>query len=174
MADNNSIQTMENRHEQQMNQFIWALRKCITAESFSEAFMEFIRQAEENSKTHLSNGLRNPYGFDEKNKLSDITQFHQHFGQGAASKTPYVNWWVVSIYYVVDIRSFVLGIEENRYAELSKMKPLRIKRIGNKKVNVAVFYEIGKDSLNCYELYERFMSVCEEVVRLTPRLYIED
>lgn len=45
-------------------------------------------------------------------------------------------------------------------------KPSRYDQIGNKKVNTAVFYSATKNSVNYGELYECFMSVCEEVMKL--------
>ena len=68
-----------------------------------------------------------------------------------------MNWWVVSIYYIIDSGNIVMGIEEDRYPHLKKMqtKPLRYEQIGNKKTNVAVFYSAAKDDVNYGELYYR-------------------
>ena len=61
-----------------------------------------------------------------------------------------------------------MGIEEDRYIHLEEMsiKPLRFEQIGNKKVNTAVFYSSNKSGVNYGELYEKFINVCEEVMRL--------
>lgn len=62
-----------------------------------------------------------------------------------------------------------MGIEEKRYPHLCKMKPLGFKQIGNKKETVAVFYETLKDRVDYSELYERFISVAEEIMTLGLR-----
>ena len=79
-----------------------------------------------------------------------------------------MNWWVVSIYYIIDSGNIVVGIEEDRYPHLKEMnnKPLRYEQIGNKKTNVAVFYAAAKDNVNYGVLYESFITVCEEVMQL--------
>ena len=62
----------------------------------------------------------------------------------------------------------MMGIEETRYPHLKEMqiKPLRYAQIGNKKVDVAIFYSATKSSINYSELREGLMNVCEEVMRL--------
>ena len=82
--------------------------------------------------------------------------------------TPYMNWWVVSIYYLPENGNIIMGIEEDRYPHLKEIqiKPLRYDQIGNKKVNTAVFYATHKTYVNYGELYEKFLQVCEEVMRL--------
>ena len=92
-----------------------------------------MKQAEENSVTGKSNGSRTPEGFVKMK--DDGADFVQHFGQSAASKTPYMNWWILSIYYLVDSGNIVMGIEEERYHHLNEMKiqPSRRERIGRKK-----------------------------------------
>lgn len=141
------------------------LRQNVTPEKFEATFKVFLEQAEKNAVSGKSHGGRTPYGF-EKNTYFDGANFVYHYGQGAASKTPYVNWWVLSIYYVVDKGSIVMGIEERRYPHLNKMKPLRYKQIGNKNEDVAVFYETSRDSIDYATLYDRFISVAEEVMAL--------
>lgn len=61
-----------------------------------------------------------------------------------------------------------MGIEEDRYPHLKeiKIKPLRYSRIGNKKIDTAVFYSTTKESIDYGELHENFINVCEEVMRL--------
>lgn len=61
-----------------------------------------------------------------------------------------------------------MGIEEDRYPHLKEIqiKLLRYDQIGNKKVNTAVFYATHKTYVNYGELYEKFLQVCEEVMRL--------
>ena len=150
--------------EERKTERISELCRYVTAGSFEKAYIRFIEQADENAITKRSGGSRIPYGFSDKNEF-DGARFTQHFGQGAASKTPYMSWWVISVYYIGGKR-IVIGIEENRYPRLDRMKPLRYERIGNKKENIAVFYETDKDNANYGELYERFISVCEEVMSL--------
>ena len=140
------------------------LRQNVTPEKFEAAFTVFLEQAEKNAISGKSHGGRTPYGF-EKNTYFDGANFVYHYGQGAASKTPYINWWVLSVYYIVEKGSIVMGIEEKRYPHLNQMKPLRYKQIGNKRENVAVFYETLKDRIDYAVLYERFISA-EEIMAL--------
>lgn len=141
------------------------LRKNVTPEKFRIAYQSFMAQADENAKTKKGKGSRTPFGY-ENNREFDGAKLSQHFGQGAPSKTPYLNWWVVSIYYLPDSGKIVMGIEEDRYAHIGEMKPLRFLQIGNKSTHVAVFYITTLDELNYSELYEKFISVSEEVMRL--------
>ena len=46
------------------------------------------------------------------------------------------------------------------------MKPLKYEQFGNRKASIAVFYESAKAEINYAELYERFIDVSEEVMRL--------
>lgn len=46
------------------------------------------------------------------------------------------------------------------------IKPLRYAHVGNKKEQIAVFYSTTKSSIDFVELYENFLNVCEEVMRL--------
>lgn len=143
------------------------LSQVFTKEKFESAFKAFLIQADENYVTKKSFGGRTPYGFSERPNL-DGAEIVIHYGQGAASKTPYLNWWVVSIYYLPDSGNIIMGIEEKRYPYLNKMdiKPERFERIGAKKEDVAVFYATTKDGINYIDLYNKFMDVCEEVIRL--------
>ena len=143
------------------------LRKNVTAESFKSAFLAFMEQADKNAITGKSEGKKTPYGFSA-NSGFDGAVFHQHFGQGAASKTPYVNWWAVSIYYIPETGGIYLGIEKDRYHALDRIrtKLLAFKKIGKKAMDVAVFYETTKKTVNYEELHECFLNVCEEVMRL--------
>lgn len=140
----------------------------LTAELFEKIYTRFIEQAEENAITKKAYGCRTPYGitFSGENKLIDGGTFSQHFGQGAASKTPYINWHVVSIYYIVESSRIVLGIEEDRYPYLKRMKPIKSEQIGNKKTKVSVFYESTKESVDFGSLYECFIRVSEEVMKI--------
>ncbi len=141
------------------------LRRFVTAEKFKIAYTEFLSQADENVKTKKAKGSRTPFGF-ENNREFDGAKLSQHFGQGAPSKTPYLNWWVVSVYYIPENGKIVMGIEEDRYPHIGKMKPLRFLQIGNKSTHVAVFYSSDKDSMDYNELHAKFISVAEEVMRL--------
>ena len=144
------------------------LRQNITPEKFEAAFKVFLEQAEKNAVSGKSHGGRTPYGFDN-NTYFDEADFVTHYGQGAASKTPYINWWVLSIYYVVDKGSIVMGIEERRYPHLERMKPIRFKQIGNKRENVAVFYETLRDRIDYATLHLKFITIAEEIMRLGLR-----
>lgn len=131
----------ENKHTSELS-------RVVNRESFASAYRKFMEQAEENSISQKSHGSRVPYGFSKQMILVDGGNFCQHFGQGTASKTPYMNWWVVSIYYLVDSGRIIIGIEEDRYPFVKQMKPVRYERIGNKKVDVAVFYSTSKSKMN--------------------------
>jgi hypothetical protein len=143
------------------------LSRIVTLDIFEKAYAAFIEQADENAISKKAHGSKIPYGFSKKPEC-DGACFKPQYGQGTSSAAPYMNWWVVSIYYIPDSGSIFIGIEENRYSHLREMKiePLRYERIGNKKVNTAVFYSTTKSSINYRELYEIFLNVCEEVMRL--------
>ena len=144
----------------------YVVRSIITEEAFQKAYSGFMLQAEKNAVSRKSEGSRIPLGFEYTNGKICGKNFTQHYGQGAASKTPYINWHVVSIYYIVESSSIILGIEATRYPYLNKMKPLRKSQIGNKKVDVAIFYETTKDKLEWEKLYREFIRVIEEVMAL--------
>lgn len=175
--DSNEIQKHEtaipvtvnysSREERKMNGQS-ALRRAVTVEKFKAAYTNFMIQADRNAVSLKGNGSRTPYGF-ETNRDFDGARISQHFGQGAASMTPYLNWWVVSIYYITSTRMIVMGIEEDRYPHINKMKPLRYERIGNKNTRVAVFYSTPKANINWEELQAAFIRVSEEVMRLGLR-----
>ena len=143
------------------------LSKVVTASAFEKAYTAFIEQADENAKSGKSNGKKIPFGFSER-PYCDGAHFMAHYGQGAASATPYMNWWAVSIYYLPANGNIVMGIEANRYPHLREMqiKPLRYEQIGKKKVSIAVFYSTNKSNVNYNELYDKFIDTCEEVMRL--------
>ena len=144
------------------------LRRFVTEDLFKTSYVKFMEQADKNVISKKSQGSKCPDGFSERNHF-DGADFVQHFGQGAASKTPYMNWWVVSIYYLPDSGNIIMGIEEDRYPYLKKMSPLRKTQIGNKKTDIAVFYSATKDSVNYGELHKRFIEVSEEVMSLGLR-----
>lgn len=143
------------------------LAKMVTLERFEKAFNAFSVQALENSKTHKANGKKVPFGFSKKVDV-DGAIFGLHYGQGGATKTPYMNWWVASIYFLPEKGEIVFGIEENRYPHLAEMsiKATACKKIGNKPEPVAIFYTATKDDLKIDELYEIFLNVCEEIMRV--------
>ena len=141
------------------------MRKNVSVKAFEKAYLKLLEQAKINAVTKKSEGSSVPYGFSANNFFDGAT-FSQHFGQGAASKTPYMNWWVVSIYYVVDNNTIVMGIEENRYPYLDKMSPIKYEKIGNKKIRIAVFYESDAESVDYEELYESFINTAETVMKL--------
>jgi hypothetical protein len=102
---------------------------------------------------------------DKGSKDVDGKTLSQHFGQGTASQTPYLSWYVVSIYYLVEDSTIIIGIEKNRYSHLPQMMPIRYGKFGRKE-EVAIFYEKAKDKLDYAELYEKFISISEEVLHL--------
>jgi hypothetical protein len=144
------------------------LSKVVTLEKFELAYSKFIAQAELNAKTQKSEGSKTPYGFNFAPKQNYICggAFSQHFGQGAASKTPYISWHVVSIYYVPEHQKVVLGIEESRYSHLKEMQPIKTETIGKKDRYIAVFYECPKGAIDYAELYNQFIGVATQVIEL--------
>ena len=141
------------------------LSKIITFEKFEKAYSSFIEQADKNVMTKKGEGSKTPFGFDGDNVINNWS-FSQHFGQGAASKAPYISWFVVSIYYVTDNAKVVVGIEKERYPHLDKMNPIKTEEFGKKDRYVAVFYECNKDNIDYEKLYEQFISVSEQVITL--------
>lgn len=143
------------------------LSKTVSAAAFERAYKAFMEQAEKNAISGKAQGSKVPFGFSEKPEC-DGAHFKPQYGQGAPSAAPYMNWWVVSIYYLPKSGNILMGIEEDRYPHLKEIqiKPLRYDQIGNKKVNTAVFYAAHKTYVNYGELYEKFLQVCEEVMRL--------
>lgn len=143
------------------------LSVVLNGNAFKQSFEAFIKQADANALSGKGAGGQTPFGFSGKPRC-DGADVSTHYGQGGASKTPYLNWWVVSIYYIPDTGNITMGIEENRYPHLKEMaiKPMRYTQIGNKKEQIAVFYSATKASINYAELYESFINVCEEVMRI--------
>ena len=74
-------------------------------------------------------------------------------------------WIGGAIYYLSNNENIITGIEENRYPYLKELtiNSLRYDQIENKKVNIAVFYLATKYSVNYRDLYDCFMSVCNEI-----------
>ena len=138
--------------------------------TFIKSFEAFIQQADDNAVSGKGIGGQTPFGFSGKPKC-DGADVSTHYGQGGASKTPYMNWWVVSVYYIPSTGNIAMGIEENRYPHLKEMaiRPLRYAQIGNKKERIALFYATTKARIDYAELYEKFLVVCEEVMRLGLR-----
>ncbi len=141
-----------------------SLSSHVTAEVFEKSYRKFMEQAEKNAVSKKAHGKRIPYGLNDRTEF-DGGDFVQHFGQGSASKTPYLNWWVVSVYYIIGSR-IVIGIEENRFPHLGKMTPIKYEMIGNKKERIAVFYETPVENIDFRKLYESFINVSEEVMQL--------
>lgn len=143
------------------------LSKIVTQQVFEQAYEKFMEQAGKNALSKKSNGSKTPYGFSSVPEC-DGAGFLQHFGQGAPSATPYMNWWVVSVYYLIDNGDIVLGIEEGRYPYLNdmQMKPTCFEKVGKRKNRIAVYYSTKKENLDYENLYEKFISICEEVMRL--------
>ena len=166
MNENNHL--FIRRHKVQPITLDNELSKIVTYEKFENAYSRFLEQADRNAITQKSEGSKIPYGFTFEPKKNFICGggFSQHFGQGAASKTPYISWHVVSIYYVVEHRKIVLGIEESRYSHLKDMQPIKTEAIGKKDRYIAVFYECAKDAIDYETLYNKFISVSAQVMQL--------
>ena len=144
------------------------LYRLVTFEKFQLAYSKVLEQADSNAKTLKSHGPKIPFGFDfaSNKNVIDGGAFSQHFGQGAATKTPYISWHVVSVYYVVDKAKIILGIEKDRYKHIDEMTYIDEQAIGNKNSQVAIFYECPKDGIDYRELYDVFMSVSQRVMEL--------
>ncbi len=143
------------------------LSQVVTATAFEKAYAAFIDQADKNASSGKARGSQTPYGFSEKPKCGGEL-FKCQYGQGTPSATPYMNWFVVSIYYLPNSGDIIMGIEEDRYSPFKEMsiKPLRYAQIGNKKVSTAVFYSTNKSRVDYGELHEKFINVCEEVIQI--------
>lgn len=141
------------------------LSKVVPADAFEKAYKDFIRQADENAETGRGRGKKIPYGYSEK-PFCDGAYFKPQYGQGAASSTPYMNWWVVSVYYLPKSGNIVLGIEKGRYPYLNEMtiKPVKTDKLGS--LDMHYFYSTNVHAVDYSELYERFICLCEEVMRL--------
>lgn len=81
------------------------LSQIFDIRAFENTFSAFLAQADKNAETKKSEGGQTPFGFNKKPKF-DGADLSTHYGQGAASKTPYLNWRVVSIYYLTDSEYF--------------------------------------------------------------------
>lgn len=144
------------------------LRENVTAEQFRIAYESFVEQADKNAISRKANGSKTPLGYKGHNEFDGAT-FSQKFGEGGASSTPYMNWWVVSIYYLPSNGTIVLGIEEDRYPHLGKMNPEKHVHLGNRGSRIAVFFATNKESVDYSKLYEMFINVSEEVMKLGLR-----
>ena len=143
------------------------LKEMMSVKSFENAYQHFIEQADKNAISGKGEGSRKPYGFSTVPACIG-KQLNTKYGQGAASSTPYMNWWVVSIYYTPKTGDIKIGIEEERYLHLQDMSisPVSYELIGNKKVRTAIFYSTTTANLDYAVLYEEFLKVVDDVVRL--------
>ncbi len=141
------------------------LEKIVTPEAFERAYRNFIIQADKNAISKKSFGGKEPLGFEGLTRL-DGKDFHQHFGSGGASTSPYISWYVVSIYYIPTSGKITIAIEKNRYTRVKKMNPLKYEIIGRKTEECAVFYTTNKRNVDYRELHENFMRVCKKVLEL--------
>ncbi len=143
------------------------LSNTITIDVFKNAFVRFIEQADKNAISKKAEGSKIPYGFSEIPNC-DGAGFGLKYGSGTASAAPYINWWVVSIYYLPSNGRIIVGIQKDLYIHLEDMqiKPIKFENIGNKTVDIAAYYYTSKEDVNYSDLYENFVTVCEEVMRL--------
>lgn len=91
------------------------LQEVLSFEKFELAFKSFMNQAESNAISGKSRGSKSPLGIvatkasDSSGKLLvDGAHLGVQYGQGAASRSPYFNWGVVSIYYLVSEKRICL------------------------------------------------------------------
>jgi len=119
-----------------------------------------------------SEGTRCPYGITGGTRgwsgklLVAGGSLGQQYGQGRASRTPYFNWHVLSIYYVPALQKIVLGIEEDRYHSLKQLPPYQIMKIPGRTKKVAAFDEYPKDEINYEKLYLNFVHIAEKIMEL--------
>ena len=146
------------------------LAQVLTYEKFEIAFKSFMKQAETNAISGKARGSKSPVGIvapkasDSSGKLLvDGAHLGVQYGQGTASQSPYFNWHVVSIYYLVSDKHICLGIEEDIYGKVKQLPAKRYAIIGNKKAYVAVFFEDDVDSIDFHELYDAFMKLANNV-----------
>ena len=144
------------------------LSELLTFERFKKAFNFFVNQAEKNAISGQGEGSTALAGVPKLNEDGKVDGAHigQKFGQGGASSAPHLNWHVVSIYYIVKERRFVIGIQKARYRDdhLSDMNPFSTEELPiSKDKEIAVFYEVDKSHLNTKDLYDNFMKTCEQV-----------
>lgn len=148
------------------------LRKVLTYERFCEAFKCFIMQADENVISKKATGSRRPFGIYSNNRdksgklIIDGGSLGQQYGQGAASKTPYFNWHVVSIYYVPIQQRIILGIETGRYPSLEKLQPYKVEGVRGRESKIAVFDEYNKAQIDYKKLYENFIGISERIMQI--------
>ena len=149
------------------------LRQTVSKEAFEIAYKNFLEQADRNTQSRSTTGSKKvPLGVEHiPNHKIDGWDFTTHYGFGNPSRTPYLNWHVVSIYYMTDTGQIIIGIEAERYKmhtgkNISEMNPIRMKKFSNKKTDVAIFYQTSRDRIDYSELYEKFVGVSEEYVRL--------
>lgn len=153
------------------NELISPIRKCflqLKPEKFKEALDKFLKQADENKISTKSNGK----------KIIEIPEcdLRTHYGQGSASQAPYLNWAVVSIYYITAENKIILGIPKKFLDDPTHhLSQMQISKIGNKLLGanaadkyIAVYYETSRELLDYDELYDKFLSICEEVHRVDP------
>ena len=152
------------------------LREQVSKEAFEIAYEHFLEQADKNAASKSISGSKKvPKGFEHlPDHKIDGWDFTTNYGSGYPSNTPYLNWHVVSIYYFPSTGQIIIGIEAKRYKEhtgrnVNEMHPQRMKNFDGKNRIVAVFYQTLKENLNYNELYEKFMNVSEEYVRLNPK-----
>ena len=84
------------------------LSKIVTYEKFEIAYSKFLEQADSNVESKKSAGSKTPYGFFFEAKQNVICGggFSQHFGQGAASKTPYMTTFIPPI-----VRDLIFSVD---------------------------------------------------------------
>lgn len=148
------------------------LRKVLDYECFCKAFKSFIMQADENVISQKSTGSRKPFGLQSDNRdksgkiIIDGGALGQQYGQGTASKTPYFNWHVVSIYYVPTQQRILLGIETEKYPFLERLQPYKIVKISGRKLKIAVFEEYNKAEIDYQKMLKDFVDLCERIMQI--------
>ena len=145
------------------------LRTKLTYECFYNNFTEFLAQADKNVLTKKSGGGKSPAGITGEKRngkvIVDGGELGLQYGQGNASKAPYFNWHVLSIYYIPTQQKIVLGVETIRYWKFKELKPYACTEIPPNR-RVAVFDEYCKSEIDYEKLYDNFIRISEEIMKL--------
>ncbi len=141
------------------------MEKYSQLDYFKQAFDNFLKQADQNKISKKAEG---------KETIPELGLLRRNFGQGNASRAPYMNWYVVSIYYLTDKNEIIIGIAKNFLDDPSRhLDNMNFSKLGEELLGtnsedktVAVYYKTSRELLNYDELYKKFVDLCDEVQRV--------
>jgi len=129
-------------------------------DEFKKILELFIQQAKLNKNTGRSNG-------NHQARFNTGAKLYNHFGQGAASKAPYINYWWISIYWNPEMHELVLAVytDTEDLAGATFFPPKELSGIDATipgKGRVTKLYSCSDDYIenDILELYEKFMEAC--------------